>query len=208
MPKGISKERDRRMAGMDQLWRPGGSTERTRLDKEADKWYMVKEVAKGRTYEDIAVEMTERCGYNVDRYMIRRSVDEALVEWKRENMGNIDAYIAKDLLRIEEIERKVEREFELSKSSLRPNEYASLMKRGLTPEEIDDMYRERPMPGDPRYLEVLLHLQQQRMRLLGIDRGNDVDQRTIISYQFNGIGDEALSKMADMLQDGYKADEQ
>ena len=43
------------------------------------------------------------------------------------------------------------------------------------------------------------------MRLLGINKGNDVASQTIVNYQFNGIGDDALEKMADMLQDSkYK----
>lgn len=208
MPKGVCKrdeiDRERPKRGM--LIRYSGKAKRGRLEKAADTWWMVKEVAKGKTYSEVAEEFNaQNEGYQLTKYRVRDAVEEAMVEWKRENIANIDAYIARDLMRIEEIERKVMDNFELSKSSLRPNEYASLMKRGLSPDEIDEMYASRPMPGDPRYLEVLLHLQQQRLRLLGIDKGSDVEQKTVVQYQFNGIGDEALSRMADMLQDGkYK----
>lgn len=183
-----------------------GTRKRGKLEQCADTWWMVKEIAKGKTYTEVAEEFNaQNEGYQLTKYTVRDAVESAMVEWKKENMENIDAYIARDLLRIEEIERKVMDNFELSKSSLRPNEYASLMKRGMTPDEIDEMYSSRPMPGDPRYLEVLLHLQQQRLRLLGIDKGSDIEQKTVVQYQFNGIGDEALSRMADMLQDGkYK----
>lgn len=208
MPKGkykrdeIEMERPRR--GL--IIKYGGRAKRGRLEKAADTWWMVKEVAKGKTYSEVAEEFNaQNEGYELTKWRVREAVEEAMVEWKRENIANIDAYIARDLLRIEEIERKVMDNFEISKSSLRPHDYAVLMKRGLSPEEIDEMYASRPMPGDPRYLEVLLHLQQQRLRLLGIDKGADVEQKTVVQYQFNGIGDEALSRMADMLQDGkYK----
>ena len=94
----------------------------------------------------------------------------------------------------------MQEDYEKSKT-LRPNEYAALMKRGMTVDEIDEMYETRQLGGDPRYVEVLLHLQQQRMRLLGIDKGVDVAQQTIVNYNFGNLSDDALAKMADSLQD-------
>lgn len=202
MPKGIydHQDVDRKKASRKQLMVVRGK--RNEIDRDKDTWYAVSRVANGATYQEIADELNARNPeYSLTYESVRLDIERAMVEWKKENMANIDAYIAKDLLRIEEIEKKVLNEFELSKHSLRPNEYASLMKRGMTPEEIDDMYVDRPMAGDPRYLDTLLRLQHQRMRLLGIDKGNDVAQQTIVNYQFNGIGDDALEKMADLLQD-------
>ena len=182
----------------------GGQGHRTELDREQDVWFAVAELAKGKSYREIASELTERKGYHIAFQQVYKDVQEVLVEWKRENMANIDAYIAKDLARLEEIERIVLQNFEKSKLP-RPNEYASLMKRGYTAEEIDQMYEERGgMAGDPRYLETLLHLQRQRMGLLGIGRGNDVPQNTIVQYNFGDAGVEELSKIADALQDQHQ----
>ena len=182
----------------------GGQGHRTELDREQDVWFAVAELAKGKSYREIASELTERKGYHIAFQQVYKDVQEVLVEWKRENMANIDAYIAKDLARLEEIERIVLQNFEKSKLP-RPNEYASLMKRGYTAEEIDQMYEERGgMAGDPRYLETLLHLQRQRMDLLGIGRGNDVPQNTIVQYNFGDAGVEELSKIADALQDQHQ----
>lgn len=182
----------------------GGQGHRTELDREQDVWFAVAELAKGKSYREIASELTERKGYHIAFQQVYKDVQEVLVEWKRENMANIDAYIAKDLARLEEIERIVLQNFEKSKLP-RPNEYASLMKRGYTAEEIDQMYEERGgMAGDPRYLETLLHLQRQRMDLLGIGRGNDVPQNTIVQYNFGEAGVEELSKIADALQDQHQ----
>lgn len=197
MPSGIPKTR----ASKSQLVvRNGGK--RTRLDIDKDTWYAVQEAAKGRTYKEIAEELNAR---NADHYSltsesIRLDIERALVEWKRENMENIDAYIAKELLRIENIEKKVTKDYEQSKT-LRPHEYAALMKRGMTIEEIDEMYANHLLGGDPRYLQVLLNLQQQRMRLLGIEKGNDVAQNTIINYNFGDANVDELAKMAEMMQD-------
>lgn len=172
------------------------------LDREKDRWYAVKRVAQGATYQQVADEIHElNPEYTISGEGVRVEVEKALIDWKRENMGNIDAYIAKELWRINEIEKIVMTNFEMSKKGFSPKEYAALMKRGMTPDEIDEMYKDREMAGDPHYLDILLNLQNQRMRLLGINKGNDVASQTVINYQFNGIGDDALEKMADMLQD-------
>ena len=182
----------------------GGQGHRTELDREQDVWYAVAELAKGKSYREIATALSEKKGYHIAFQQVYKDVQEVLVEWKRQNMENIDAYIAKDLARLEEIERIVLQNFEKSKLP-RPNEYASLMKRGMTAEEIDQMYEERGgMAGDPRYLETLLHLQRQRMDLLGIGKGNDVPQNTIVQYNFGDAGVEELSKIADALQDQHQ----
>ena len=136
---------------------------RNQLDIEKDTWYAVAELAKGKTYREIAQELSEKNGYSISYVQIWHDINDALIEWKRENMANIDAYIARDLARLEQIEAIVLQNFEKSKLP-RPLEYAALMKRGFTMDEIDEMYEARGgMAGDPRYLETLLHLQAQRM---------------------------------------------
>ena len=177
---------------------------RNQLDIEKDTWWAVAELAKGKTYREIAKELSEKNGYNISYVQIWHDINDALIAWKRENMENIDAYIARDLARLEQIEAIVLQNFEKSKLP-RPLEYAALMKRGLTMDEIDELYEERGgMAGDPRYLETLLHLQAQRMRLLGLDKGADVQQNTIINYSFGNASLEELGRLADQLQDNKR----
>ena len=177
---------------------------RNQLDIEKDTWWAVAELAKGKTYREIAKELSEKNGYNISYVQIWHDINDALIAWKRENLENIDAYIARDLARLEQIEAIVLQNFEKSKLP-RPLEYAALMKRGLTMDEIDEMYEERGgMAGDPRYLETLLHLQAQRMRLLGLDKGADVQQNTIINYSFGNASLEELGRLADQLQDNKR----
>lgn len=184
--------------------RRGNNHNRNLIDREKDAWFAVGELAKGKTYREIAQELNDKNGYNLSHVQVWHDIEEILVEWKRENMANIDAFIAKELARLEEIESIVIKNFEKSKLP-RPNEYASLMKRGMLPEEIDKMYEERGgMAGDPRYLETLLHLQKQRMDLLGISHGTDVAQNTIVQYNFGNADLGDLAKLADALQDGKK----
>ena len=158
-----------------------GAGHRTALDREKDTWWAVSQLAKGATYRDIAKQLSEKNGYHIAFQQVYNDVQEVLIEWKRENMENIDAFIARECARLEEIERRVLADYEKSKLP-RPNEYAALMKRGYTAEEIDEMYSERGgYAGDPRYLETLLHLQKQRMDLLGISKGNERSSRSTVS---------------------------
>ena len=177
---------------------------RNQLDIEKDTWWAVAELAKGKTYREIAKELSEKNGYSISYVQIWHDINDALIEWKRQNLENIDAYIARDLARLEQIEAIVLQNFEKSKLP-RPLEYAALMKRGLTMDEIDELYEERGgMAGDPRYLANLLHLQAQRMRLLGLDKGADVQQNTIINYSFGNASLEELGRLADQLQDNKR----
>jgi hypothetical protein len=184
--------------------RRGNNHNRNLIDREKDAWFAVGELAKGKTYREIAQELNDKNGYNLSHVQVWHDIEEILVEWKRENMANIDAFIAKELARLEEIESIVIKNFEKSKLP-RPNEYASLMKRGMLPEEIDKMYEERGgMAGDPRYLETLLHLQKQRMDLLGISHGTDVAQTSIVAYNFGNADLGDLAKLTDALQDSKR----
>lgn len=211
MPKGVSTARydksllKRNKASNEQLMSPHPNA-RNLLDREKDRWLLVKWVADGMTYKAVAEKLHElNPKYTLTAQAVHDEVEKALIEWKRDNMDNIEAYIARELWRISEIEKIVMQNFEMSKKGFSPKEYAALMKRGLTPDEIDEMYKEREMAGDPHYLDILLNLQSQRMRLLGISKGNDVPRNAIVQYNFNNINDSALEKMADMLQDSkYK----
>lgn len=207
MPKGIYDRTllKKNRASKAELLSPHPNA-RNILDREKDRWLAVKMVAQGATYQQVADKIHElNPEYTITKEGVRLEVEKALIDWKRENMENIDAYIAKELWRINEIEKIVMKNFEMSKKGFSPKDYAALMKRGMTPDEIDEMYKDREMAGDPHYLDILLNLQTQRMRLLGINKGNDVAQNTIVQYNFNNIGEDALEKMADMLQDSkYK----
>ena len=72
-------------------------------------------MAKGKTYREIAQELSEKNGYSISYVQIWHDINDALIEWKRENMANIDAYIARDLARLEQIEAIVLQNFEKSK---------------------------------------------------------------------------------------------
>lgn len=178
-----------------------GAGHRTALDREKDTWWAVSQLAKGATYRDIAKQLSEKNGYHIAFQQVYRDIQEVMVEWKRQNMENVEAYIAAECARLEEIEQRVLADYEKSKLPS-PTEYAAMIKRGLTPTEVDELYNERGgRAGDPRYLDTLLRLQKQRLDLLGLSRGNDIPSQTVVQYNFGNATMEELAKMADMLQD-------
>ena len=64
----------------------GGQGHRTRLDREQDVWFAVAELAKGKTYREIASAISEKKGYPIAFQQVYNDVQEVLIEWKRENM--------------------------------------------------------------------------------------------------------------------------
>lgn len=174
------------------------------LEIEADRNWAVRQVSLGRTYQEIADELNEGRGYSITKEQVRVDIEKAIVEWKRENMENIDVMVGRELARIEEIERIVMSDYEKSKN-LKAVDYAALMKRGLSVDEIDAMF-EGKMPGNYQYMETMLHLQMQKLKILGIDRGNDVPTNTIVQYNFGSLNDVQLAALADRLQDEKSAE--
>lgn len=183
---------------------PRGRAKRSILEKEIDQHWLMREVAKGRAYKEIAEEMNLTCAYKVTEGDLYKMTREMLVEWKRENMGNIDAVIGKELARIEMLEAKVLEDYEKSKN-LRAVDYAALLKRGFTIDEIDEMFKGKT-PGNPQFLETILHCQMQKLKILGIDKGYDVPTNTVVNYNFGALNEAQLAAMADKLQDAKAAE--
>lgn len=182
-----------------------GKSGKNSLDVEKDTWLIMREVAKGKSYVDIAAWLTELNGYTVLPRDVYTYTRKALVEWKKDNLKNADAFIAFELGKLEELESIVLADYEKSRVP-KPSEYAALMKQGLTMEEIDAWYEAKGgYTGDAIYLDKLLMIQQRRLKMLGIDSGNDVAQTTIVNYGFDmkdfGEFQEIVGKMQDRKHD-------
>ena len=181
-----------------------GGGKRNELQYAVDEHWLVREVAKGRTYKEISDDLNTQNGYSIAPRTIGDMVQKVIIEWKRENMGNIDAVIGKELARIEMLEAQIMSDYEKSKN-LRAVDYAAMLKRGFTIDEIDEMFKDKT-PGNPQFMETMLHLQMQKLRILGIDKGYDVPTNTVIQYNFGALNDIQLAAMADRLQDAKAAE--
>lgn len=181
-----------------------GPQKRNELERVSDRHWMVLELAKGKTYREIAEMMAVKGSVVISESQVKYDIEQAIVDWKRENMGNIDAVIGRELARIELLERKVMEDYEKSKN-LRAVEYAAMLKRGFTMDEIDQMFAGK-VPGNPQFMETMLHLQMQKLKILGIDKGNDVPTNTIVQYNFGSLNEAQLAAMADRMQEAKAAE--
>lgn len=126
----------------------------------------------------------------------------ALEDWREANIGAMDDMISREMMRIDNLEEVVMRDYENSKRSLKPMEYAALMARGLSMDEIDECFASRPQSGDPRYLDTLLRIGMQRMRLIGAVGRSDRRKQTINQYNFGSLSEEDMRRIVGDMQDG------
>lgn len=180
---------------------PHGSSHRNITDANKDAWLIMKEAAKGHSFSEIAEWMTELNGYKVTADAVYKSVRRAMVEWKKENLKNTDEFIAYELGKLEQLESIVLADYERSRVP-KPQEYAALVKQGMTMEEIDKWYEKKGgYPGDPSYLDRLLQISQRKMKMLGIESGVDIATTTIVNYGFDMKDFSELSDIVGRMQD-------
>ena len=117
----------------------GGQGHRTELDREQDVWFAVAELAKGRTYREIAQMISEKKGYHLAHQQVYKDIQEVLIEWKRENMQNIDAFIAREVARLEEIERRVLSDYEKFLTQINEDYNNALKCKELLDKTIEDI---------------------------------------------------------------------
>lgn len=126
---------------------------------------------------------------------------ESLERWKAENIGAVDDMVSRELMKLDNLEEVIVRDYENSKRTLKPMEYAALMARGLSMDEIDECFASRPMSGDARYLDTLLRISMNKMRLIGVVGRVDKRKQSVVQYNFNGMSDEEIKGIVDKLQD-------
>ena len=125
----------------------------------------------------------------------------ALEDWRAANIGAMDDMISREMMRIDSLEEVVMRDYENSRRSLKPMEYAALMARGLSMDEIDECFASRPQSEDPRYLDTLLRISMQRMRLIGVVGRSDKRKQTINQYNFGSLSEEDMRRIVGEMQD-------
>ncbi len=157
---------------------------------------VMRSLSEGKTNEVAQVE--NRVGGS----SLSNIKSEALEMWREANIGAMDDMISREMMRIDNLEEVVMRDYENSKRSLKPMEYAALMARGLSMDEIDECFASRPQSGDPRYLDTLLRIGMQRMRLIGAVGRSDRRKQTINQYNFGSLSEEDMRRIVGDMQDG------
>ena len=179
---------------------------RTRLEIERDRAYCSELFLKGYTYREIAKRLSEKlvewhAEYTIGWTQVFQDIQAMLIEWKRSRLENIDQYVTAELQKLDRLEVEAWEAWEKSKQE---KETKSMRQ---TDNGTSKELRKEDMYGNPKYLDLLLNIQQRRAKLLGYDApvkidltGKQVEEQQ--DYHIEDIPQDMLYKVADMFQEG------
>lgn len=194
--------------------RTGGK--RTVEQREADKRFCAELFVKGYAYRVIADRLNEYnhengLEYSVTYKTVFMDIQQVLAEWKKERFKDIDNYMQLELKKLDKMEVELWQAWENSKGSKRKTKIKNgTINNGIaTGGELAERTLETT-DGDPRYLDLLLKVQERRAKLLGYNAPVKVDvysappkeeSPTGTQYDINAIPVDMLVEMAYKLQD-------
>ena len=194
--------------------RTGGK--RTVEQREADKRFCAELFVKGYAYRVIAGRLNEYnhengLEYSVTYKTVFMDIQQVLAEWKKERFKDIDNYMQLELKKLDKMEVELWQAWENSKGSKRKTKIKNgTIKNGIaTGGELAERTLETT-DGDPRYLDLLLKVQERRAKLLGYNAPVKVDVYSAppkgespagAKYDVNTLPMEMLVQMAYKLQD-------
>lgn len=184
---------------------------------EHDRVFITKFYVRGYSYREIAKLLNEEltkseAGYVLTESAVYNDINIIQIEWKRERMETIEEYIQKELRKLEEIETQLWQAWEMSKMGKRKVKIRGGELDG-TAEGKGGKLQNRvaeTSAGDPKFLDLLLNVQDKRAKLLGYDIPlraifDKPMEVAITDVDWTLIPDDAITKMADAIQD-QKAD--
>lgn len=147
-------------------------SKRTKDQREHDLVFCSKMFLQGYTYAEMCTRLNEEnarlgVGYTISPPTIHWDMQQLLIEWKRERMDNIDDYVTQELRKLDKIEVELWEAWERSKIRVRRKRGRphKILEDGTVVEDIAT----ETVPGNPRFLELLLNVQQRRAKMLGFD---------------------------------------
>lgn len=172
--------------------------------RENDLVFCTDLFLKGYSYRQISDLLNKRnakMGLDyaiVPPMRVYKDLKQLLINWKREHEENIDLYITKELSKLDKIEAELWDAWERSKKRI----VSKIRQSGLKTE------RSETFAGNPRYLDLVLSVQQRRAKLLGLDAPVKVDLPNVNvsvdssspKYDISVIPNDMLFVIADKLQ--------
>lgn len=177
---------------------------RTPEQRENDLVFCTDLFLRGYSYRQISDLLNQRnakMGLDyaiVPPMRVYKDLKQLLINWKREHEENIDLYITKELSKLDKIEAELWDAWERSKKRI----VSKIRQSGLKTE------RSETFAGNPRYLDLVLSVQQRRAKLLGLDAPVRVDLPNVNvsvdssgpKYDISVIPNDMLFVIADKLQ--------
>ena len=189
---------------------------RTVEQREADKAFCANLFVKGYTYRQIADKLNEAnrengLEYTVTFKTVFNDINAVLVEWKKQQFSDISNYMQLELKKLDKIEVELWTAWENSKGSKRKTKIkGGGINDGIaTGGELAERSLETTN-GDPRYLDLLLKVQERRAKLLGYNAPMKVnvyneppkdENPAETKYDINALPIDMVVEMAYKLQD-------
>lgn len=189
---------------------------RTVEQHEADKRFCADLFVKGYAYRVIADRLNEYnhengLEYSVTYKTVFMDIQQVLAEWKKERFKDIDNYMQLELKKLDKMEIELWDAWEKSKSAKRKTKIigGSISDNSISGGTLDSRQIE-DNNGDPRYLDLLLKVQERRAKLLGYNAPVKVDVYSAppkeespagAKYDVNALPVDILVQMAYKLQD-------
>lgn len=194
--------------------RAGGK--RTVEQREADKRFCSALFVKGYSYREIAERLNEYnreqgLEYELTYKTIFQDINQVLIEWKKERFKDVDNYIQLEMKKLDKMEIELWEAWERSKNEKRKVKIlgGNINNGNITGGQLDER-RIEDNNGDPRYLDLLLKVQERRAKLLGYNAPLKLDVYSQApkeespagaEYDINAIPKDQLVQLAYMLQD-------
>lgn len=176
---------------------------RSDSDKDIESRFIVLKYCEGRSISEVTKLLNderEREGKEgVSESVVSKVISEMRGELKRASLSDMKEYYERSYANLEKLRLHAKHEYLVSKN-LKPKEYAPLLKLGYTLDEIKEMFKDTEYSGDSSLLQVQLAIEEQQMKLRGVDKG-DISQTNVVNYNFDGMSKDELAKIADGLQD-------
>lgn len=193
---------------------------RTKDQREFDLVFCSNLFLRGYTYREISERLNEEnarrgVGYTITTQMVYWDMQHLLIEWKRERMENIDDYVTQELRKLDKMEVELWEAWERSKTGKTREKNRQNAKPRKVLEDGDNPeyygYEEtttETSAGNPRFLDLLLNVQQRRAKMLGFDAPIKVEipgiEKSINGdapqYDVSAIPEDLLFAVADKLQ--------
>lgn len=200
--------------------KPLGYNKRSEEQRIYDIRFCADLFLRGYSYREIADALNRDLsargmGYTITFQMVYYDLQQCLIEWKRERLETIDEYVTQELRKLDKMEVELWEAWERSKTGKTREKNRQNAKPRKVLEDGDNPeyygYEEtttETSAGNPRFLDLLLNVQQRRAKMLGFDAPIKVEipgiEKSINGdapqYDVSAIPEDLLFAVADKLQ--------
>ena len=106
--------------------------------------------------------------FKVTSATITRDLKAIRKQWMQDAAQTYDAYVARELARIDNLERENWEQYEASKKPTKREVRKGTIRPNQQPEEIEQTITTEQRTGDPRYLSGVQWCIEQRCKILGL----------------------------------------